>query len=84
MKRRKIFPRFNLKTQNKPCKDKGTAVPVQVWTDLDGSRRLRFSDLMIIGTRKWSSCQPYAPAAFTPRKYSWYSFLPEAEQIPRP
>ena len=20
-------------------------------------------------------CQPYAPAAFTPRKYSWYSFL---------
>ena len=24
-------------------------------------------------------CQPYAPAAFTPRKYSWYSFLLEAE-----
>jgi len=23
-------------------------------------------------------CQPYAPAAFTPRKYSWYSFLLEA------
>jgi len=22
-------------------------------------------------------CQPYAPAAFTPRKYSWYSFLLE-------
>jgi len=22
---------------------------------------------------------PYAPAAFTPRKYSWYSFLLEAE-----
>jgi len=24
-------------------------------------------------------CQPYAPAAFTPRKYAWYSFLLEAE-----
>jgi len=24
-------------------------------------------------------CQPYAPAAFTPRKYSWYSFLLEAK-----
>jgi len=24
------------------------------------------------------ACQPYAPAAFTPRKYSWYSFLLEA------
>ena len=29
-------------------------------------------------------CQPYAPAAFTPRKYSWYSFLLEAELIPVP
>jgi hypothetical protein len=29
-------------------------------------------------------CQPYAPAAFTPRKYFWYSFLLEAESIPGP
>jgi len=29
-------------------------------------------------------CQPYAPAAFTPRKLSWYSFLLEAESIPGP
>ena len=29
-------------------------------------------------------CQPYAPAAFTPRKYSWYSFLLEAELTPGP
>jgi hypothetical protein len=27
--------------------------------------------------------QPYAPAAFTPREYSWYSFLLEAESPPR-
>jgi hypothetical protein len=29
-------------------------------------------------------CQPKVPAAFTPRKYSWYSFLLEAESTPRP
>jgi len=29
-------------------------------------------------------CQPYAPAVFTPRKYSWYSFLLEAESTPGP
>ena len=29
-------------------------------------------------------CQPYIPAAFTPRKYSWYSFLLEAESTPGP
>jgi len=28
--------------------------------------------------------KPYAPAVFTPRKYSWYSFLLEAESTPRP
>jgi len=27
-------------------------------------------------------CQPYAPAVFTPSKYSWYSFLLEAESTP--
>ena len=29
--------------------------------------------------RKVVLCQPYAPAVFTPRKDSWYSFLLEAE-----
>jgi ABC-type multidrug transport system fused ATPase/permease subunit len=29
-------------------------------------------------------CQSYALAAFTPRKYSWYSFLLEAELTPGP
>jgi hypothetical protein len=32
----------------------------------------------------WQGCNPYAPAAFTPRKYSWYSFLVEAESTPGP
>ena len=29
-------------------------------------------------------CQPYAPAAFTPKKCSWYSFPLEAESTPGP
>ena len=29
-------------------------------------------------------CQPHAPAAFTPGKYPWYSFLLEAESTPGP
>ena len=27
-------------------------------------------------------CQPYVPAAFTPKKYSWYAFPLEAESTP--
>jgi hypothetical protein len=30
------------------------------------------------------SCQPYTLAAFTTRKYSWYSFLLETESTPGP
>ena len=35
-------------------------------------------------TAQAGGCRPYAPAAFTPRKYSWYSFLLEAESTPGP
>jgi hypothetical protein len=34
---------------------------------------------MIFGTWRWWGCQPHAPAAFTPRKCSWYAFSLEAE-----
>jgi hypothetical protein len=36
------------------------------------------------GTRWWYNFQPYAPAAFTPSKYTWYSLLIEAESTPGP
>jgi hypothetical protein len=36
------------------------------------------------GTGWWYGCQTYAPPAFTPRKYTWYSFLLEAESTPGP
>jgi hypothetical protein len=51
---------------------KGKAIPLQARTGPEGSRRLRLPDSMTIGTWRWRGCQPYAPAAFTPRKYSWY------------
>ena len=55
----------------------------------EGSRRVKapsFRDVtvMVVG------CQPYAPAAFTPRSipddrnHTWYSFLLEAESTPGP
>ena len=63
---------------------KSKAVPLQAWTGPEGSRRLRLPDFKTIGTWRWWGCQPYAPANFTPRKYSWYSFLLQAESTPRP
>ena len=53
-------------------------------TEWEGSSRFRLVDCMIIGTRRWYGCQPKAPTVFTPRKYSWYSFMLEAESIPVP
>ena len=52
------------------------------WSGPEGSRKLRFPDLMT--TAQDGGCQPYALTAFTPRKYTWYSFLLEAESTPGP
>jgi hypothetical protein len=60
-------------------KGKGKAIPLQALTGPEGSSSLRLPDLKTVGTWRWQWCQPYAPAAFTSRKYSWYSFLLEAE-----
>jgi hypothetical protein len=58
----------------------GKAIPLQALTGSEGSRRLRLPDFKTIGTWRWQGCQPYAPAAYTPRKHSWYSFLLEAAE----
>jgi hypothetical protein len=66
-------------------KGKGKAVPLQAWSGPEGSRKLRFPDYMTTaqdGGKVVS--QPDAPAAFTPRRCSWYSFLLEAESTPGP
>jgi len=61
----------------------GIAIPIQAWTGPECSRRLRFPDFVMIDTLR-SQCQPYPSAGFTPRKYSWYSFLLEAESTSGP
>jgi hypothetical protein len=62
---------------------KGKTIPLQPLIGPEGSRRLRLPDFKTIGTWRWKGCQSYAPATFTPRKYSCHSFLLEAESTPR-
>ena len=56
----------------------------------EGSRRVKAPSFHDNGTVMVVGCQPYAPAAFTPRsipddrKHTWYSFLLEAESTPEP
>ena len=61
--------------------EKLKAVPLRAWSGPEGSRKLRFPDFM---TTAKDGGQPYIPAAYTPRKYTWYSFLLEAESTPGP
>jgi hypothetical protein len=58
---KKIFIKSSLRMQNfkEEVKVEGKATPLQAWTGPQGSRRLRLPDF-----------NPYAQAAFTPRKHS--------------
>jgi len=58
------------------------AIPLQAWTGPEGSRRLRLPDFKTVGTWRWLRLSAQAMTTFTPRKYSWYSFLLEAESTP--
>ena len=60
-------------------KGKGKAIPLQAWTGPEGSRRMRLPDFKTIGI-SLSALR----TAFTPRIYSWYSFLLGAESSPGP
>ena len=63
--------------------DKSEAVPLQARWGPGGSRKLRFPDF---GTKAQVGGRLSALRAgrFTPRKYSWYSFMLEAESTPGP
>ena len=56
----------------------------------EGSRRVTAPSFRDNGTVMVVGCQPYAPAAVTPRgipddrEHTWYSFLLEAESTPGP
>jgi len=62
---------------------KGKAIPLQAQKGPEASRKLRFKDF-VTTAQDGGRFQPYAPAAFTPKKCSWYSFLLEAESTPGP
>ena len=47
---------------------KGKAIPLQARTGPESSRRLRLPYFETIGTWRWSGCQPYSSAAFTPQE----------------
>jgi len=52
-------------------------------TDLEGFRGFQEVKVPRFLDNGTGWCRPYAPAAFTPMKYSWYSFMLEAESTPR-
>ena len=62
---------------------KGKAVPLQARRGSEVSRKLRFPDF-VTKAQDGGRLSVLAPAAFTPRKYSWYPFLLDAESIPGP
>ena len=60
------------------------AVPLQAWTSPEGSRKLRFPDFVKTAQDGGKVVSLTHRPLFTPRKYSWYSFLLEAESTPGP
>jgi len=64
------------------CKDK--VVPLQAWSGPKGSRRLRFPDFMTTAQDGGKVVSLTHRQPLPPRKYSWHSFLLEAESTPRP
>jgi len=63
---------------------KGKAAPLQAWTGPEGSRKLRLPDLVITAQDVGKVVSLMHRPLFTPRKYSWYSFLLEAESTAGP
>jgi len=70
----------SINTKEEEGKKKGIAIPVQAWAGSEGSRRLRLQDNWHI---KVAVSPTYRPP-LSPRKYSWCSFLLEAELTPGP
>jgi len=65
-------------------KGKGKAVPLQVWSGPEVSRKLRFPDFMTTAQDGGKVVSLTHRPPLPPRKYTWYSFLLETESIPRP
>ena len=66
-----------------PVKGKGKAVPLQAWSGPKGSRKLRFPDYMTTAQDDGKVVSLMHRPLLPLRKYSWYSFLLEAESSPQ-
>jgi len=62
---------------------KGKAVPLQAWSGPEVSRKLRFPDFMTTA-QEGGKVVSLTQSHIYPRKFSWYSFLLEAESTPGP
>ena len=65
-------------------KGKGKGVPLQAFSGPEGSRKLRFPDFMTAAQDGGKVVSPTHQPPLPPRKYTWYSFLLEAESTPGP
>jgi hypothetical protein len=63
---------------------KAKAVPLQAWSGPEGSRKLTFPDFMTTVQDGGKVVSLTHRPSFTPRKFSRYSFLLEAESNPGP
>jgi len=61
---------------------KGKSVPLQAWIGPEGSRKLMFPDFVTVAQDGGKVISLTHRLLFTPRKYSRYSFLLEAESTP--
>jgi len=76
--RHKCWESFSLVHKNVKQSSNMPGVAQRVPCGLDSQISMTFD------TWSWWGCQPHAPAAFTPRKCSWYSFSLGAESTPGP
>jgi hypothetical protein len=67
-----------------PRMQAGKAVPLQAWTGPEGSWKLRFPDFMRTAQDVNKVVSLTHRPLFPLRKYTWYSFLLEAESTPGP
>jgi hypothetical protein len=65
-------------------KGKGKAVPLQAWSGPEGSRKLKVPDFMKTAQDGGKVVSLTHRLPLPPRKYTWYSFLLEAESTPGP
>jgi len=65
-------------------KGNGRSVPLQAWSGLEGSRKLRFPDFMTTAQDGGKFVSRTHRPPLPPRKCSWYSFQSEGESSPGP